>query len=323
MSEPVTTPPPARAPKVSAGARITVPEREAAERDHRQRTRRWTEPARDRRERGIAHPVLDFLFTYYHHRPARLARWDPGYGFVVEDAEAWLVDRSHYIQVSGGVTLDPQVVLRKREVIERTHRLLAATAARPAALGCFGMHEWAMVYRAPADQIRHSTHTLRLGSAGTDAVVERLPLRCTHFDAFRFFTAEAEPLNDNRPTRQGMVDLEQPGCLHANMDCYRLAYTLWPLVSSDLVADCFDLAVRIREVDMRASPYDLAAIGYPPIRIETPAGRAEYVRRQREFAAEAGLLRDRLLAVSNGLSDLLRDDQPGSAADSAPDLCSP
>jgi len=251
--------------------------------------------------------VLDFLFTYYHHRPSRLARWDPGYGFVVEDAEAWLNDRSHYVRVSGGVTLDPVVVHRKRHVIERTHRLLAATAARPAALGCFGMHEWAMVYRAPADQIRHASHPLRLGKAATDALVETLPLRCTHFDAFRFFTADAEPLNDNRPTRQGMVDLEQPGCLHTNMDCYRLAYTLWPLVSSDLVADCFELALRIREVDMRASPYDLTAIGYPPIRIETAAGRAEYVRHQREFAAEAGLLRGRLLAATEALSDVLRD----------------
>jgi hypothetical protein len=286
---------------------MTVPEREAAERAHAARTRPWTEPARERRERGIAHPVLDFLFTYYHHRPSRLARWDPGYGFVVEDAEAWLADRSHYVRVPGGVTLDPQVVQRKRDVIERTHQLLAATAARPAALGCFGMHEWAMVYRAPAGQIRHAALQLRLGSAGTDAVVESMPLRCTHFDAFRFFTAEAEPLNDNRPTRQGMVDLEQPGCLHANMDCYRLAYTLWPLVSSDLVADCFDLALRIREVDMRASPYDLEAIGYPPIPIETHAGRADYVRRQRQFAAEAGVLRHRLLAATAALSDLLRD----------------
>jgi len=308
MSESVAAaPPPIRTPFVAGGGHITAPQREAAEFAHAARTRPWTEPARERRERGVPHPVLDFLFTYYHHRPARLARWDPGYGYVVEDAEAWLNDRSHYVRVPGGVTLDPVVVQRKRDVIERTHRLLAATAARPAALGCFGMHEWAMVYRAPADQIRHAAHPLRLGSAGTDAVVESLPIRCTHFDAFRFFTADAESLNDIRPTRQGMVDLEQPGCLHANMDCYRVAYTLWPLVSSELVADCFELALRIRKVDMRASPYDLSALGYASIRIETPAGRAEYVRHQREFAAEAGLLRGRLLAATDALSDLLRD----------------
>jgi hypothetical protein len=289
------------------GRRITAPERLAAERAHAARTRPWTGPTRERRERGIAHPVLDFLFTYYRHRPSRLARWDPGYGFVVDDAEAWLTERSHYVRVPGGVTVDPQLVRRGADEIERTHRLLGATAARPPALGCFGLHEWAMVYRAPVDSIRHRTRPLRLGTAGTDAVVESMSLRCTHFDAFRFFTPDAEPRNDHRPTRQAMVALEQPGCLHANMDCYRLAYTLWPLVSSELVADCFDLALRIREVDMRASPYDLADIGYPPIPIETPAGRAEYVRRQRQFATEAGVLRERLLAATAALGRVVRD----------------
>jgi hypothetical protein len=287
------------------GRRINAPERLAAERAHAARTRPWTEPAHERREREITHPVLDFLFTYYRHRPSRLARWDPGYGFVVEDAEAWLVERSHYVRVPGGVTVGPQVVQRRADAIERAHRLLAAVATRPPAFGCFGLHEWAMVYRAPVEEIRHGGRALRLGSAGTDAVVESMSLRCTHFDAFRFFTADAEPRNDHRPTRQGMVDLEQPGCLHTNMDCYRLAYTLWPLVSSDLVADCFDLALRIREVDMRASPYDLADLGYPPIAVETPAGRAEYVRRQRQFATEAEALRKRLQAATAALGGVV------------------
>jgi hypothetical protein len=36
----------------------------------------------------------------------------------------------------------------------------------------------------------------------------------------------------------------------------------------------FRLARDVRELDMRASPYDLADLGYPPVRIETPEGRA-------------------------------------------------
>jgi hypothetical protein len=40
-------------------------------------------------------------------------------------------------------------------------------------------------------------------------------------------------------------------------------------------------------LDMRASPYDLAALGYPPVRIETPEGRAEYARAQDAFAERA------------------------------------
>jgi hypothetical protein len=80
---------------------------------------------------------------------------------------------------------------------------------------------------------------------------------------------------------------------------------LTPLVCSDLVADCFELARDIRVLDMRASPYDLTGLGYQPVRIETPAGKAEYVAAQRAFAERGAPLRarlidecERLLAVS-------------------------
>ena len=52
---------------------------------------------------------------------------------------------------------------------------------------------------------------------------------------------------------------------------------------------------------MRASPYDLADLGYPPVRIETAEGRAEYVAGQRGFAARGAVLRARLLAVCEEL----------------------
>jgi hypothetical protein len=48
---------------------------------------------------------------------------------------------------------------------------------------------------------------------------------------------------------------------------------------------------------MRASPYDLSRLGLDPIQVETPEGRAEYVRQQRAFAERAGVLRRRLIAV--------------------------
>lgn len=50
--------------------------------------------------------------------------------------------------------------------------------------------------------------------------VEAAPLRCTHYDAFRFFTAPARPRNAVTPTREAAPDLEQGGCLHANMDLH-------------------------------------------------------------------------------------------------------
>ncbi|WP_311197908.1 hypothetical protein [Ornithinimicrobium sp. INDO-MA30-4] len=69
------------------------------------------------------------------------------------------------------------------------------------------------------------------------------------------------------------------------------------MVPSDLTLDAFKLARRIREMDMRAAPYDLSSLGYEPVRIETPEGKAEYVAAQRVFTREGNLLRQRLLAV--------------------------
>jgi hypothetical protein len=159
------------------------------------------------------------------------------------------------------------------------------------------MHEWAMVYRQTPEQVRHNAWPLRLSPEGTAAVVEQNRVRCSHFDAYRFFTAPARPLNLLMPSRETQHDNEQPGCLHANMDIYKWSYKLSPLVPSELVADAFALARDIRAMDMRASPYDLQALGYPPIRVESPEGRAEYAAEQRAFAERAAPLRTRLLAA--------------------------
>ena len=112
--------------------------------------------------------------------------------------------------------------------------------------------------------MRHAAWPLRLGARGTDSVVEAASIRCTHYDAYRFFTPEALPRNAIRPSRETQVALEQPGCLHANMDLYKWAYKLGPIVPGELLLDCFELARDIRELDMRASPYDLSALGYEP-----------------------------------------------------------
>jgi hypothetical protein len=202
-----------------------------------------------------------------------------------------------------------EFLARRRPAIEHVRALLTATAARPAQFGCFGLHEWAMVYRQDAGSIRHSSYPLRLGPASTDAVVREARIRCTHHDAFRFFTAAARPLNSVQPARSDQVALEQPGCLHATMDLYKWAYKLSPALPSELVADCFDLARRSREFDMRASPYDLSALGLSPVTIETPEGRAEYVSLQRSIAAAGQTLRRRLLIACNSVARA--GDNPG------------
>jgi hypothetical protein len=102
-------------------------------------------------------------------------------------------------------------------------------------------------------------------------------------------------------TRADQVAHEQPGCLHTGMDLYKWATKLDPFTPSDLIARCFELAVDIRTLDMRASPYDLTAHGYQPVAVETERGRAEYVRAQAGFADRAAPLRAELIALCGRL----------------------
>ena len=265
---------------------------------HQQRVDALLADHLERRTRREPHPVEDFLFTYYPTRPNQLRIWHPGPGIRLLDASEY-DGRRGYTYVDGAATLDPAEVSRRADSIRWIRRLLAATLDRQPQFGCFGLHEWAMVYRTSA--VRHEKWPLRLGTAGTDHVVESHKIACSHFDAFRFFTSPARPLNVLQPTRESQPTLEQGGCLHANMDLYKWASKLMPFTPSALVLDCFELARDIRTLDMRASPYDLSGLGYPAVAIETPAGKAEYAAAQRTFAHRARPLREQLVALCDNL----------------------
>jgi hypothetical protein len=250
-----------------------------------------------RRRDHRKHPVEDFLFTYYSFKPAQLRRWHPGAGTALAGAaEAPHTDWRFYAVEAGLVHVDVEAFTAARgDTLRFVRELLVRTAGRPARFGCFGLHEWAMVYRLDPSDVRHSGWPLRLGASGTDAVVESHQVACSHFDAYRFFTPAAQPLNALAPTRETQTALEQPGCLHAGMDLYKWAHKLVPAVSSDIVMDCFELARDIRALDMRAAPYDLRELGYEPVRIETAEGKAEYAAAQRGFSVRGQALRARLV----------------------------
>lgn len=257
------------------------------------------------------HPVEDFLFTYYSLRPAQLRRWHPGAGIALLDGgerSSWRFHRTFGIGATAhptAVAADPAAFLRDRgDTVRFIRRLLTNTQSAKPEFGCFGLHEWAMVYRA--QELRHPGYPLRLGPAGTDAVVDQHPIRCSHFDAFRFFTPEARPRNLLAPDRDTRDAMEQPGCLHASMDLYKWAYRLLPIVASSTLLDCFQLARDVRAVDMRASPYDFSELGYLPIPIETPAGKSVYVSEQRRFAQRGQALRGRLRNEIDGAFPALR-----------------
>ena len=279
-----------------AARSLAEPEWRLRARRHRDRVDAWIGDRRSRRSTGRTHPVDDFLFDYYPYSTSRLAAWHPGHGVELRGDVREYLDHPDYAATRRGVAADSARLGRHRERLALAIRLLTATSEREPRLGCFGMHEWAMVYGQRQDEVRHFSHPLRLSPAKVVDVVDQVGLRCTHIDAYRFFTDAATPLNAHEPTRATQHEWEQPGCLHANMDLYKYAMWFLPFLGSDLVADGFALARRAREVDMRAAPYDLQDLGYEPIRVETAEGRAEYVRHQRAVAEKARLLRDRLLS---------------------------
>ena len=275
---------------------LAISEWRPLEERHYARADALTEGRRARASRGQTHPVDDFLYTYYSYKPAILRRWHPGVGVALrEAADTPRAEWRWYRSDGDDLVVDTaSFVADKGLMLAGIGNILRATSDARAQYGCFGLHEWAMVYREA--EHRHPV-PLRLGREGTDAVVDAHPLTCTHFDAYRFFTPDAVPLNRRELSRAQQSATEQPGCLHANMDLYKWAVKLGPLVPGDLLLDCFELARDIRELDMRASPYDLVEWGYTPVPIETPEGKATYVAHQREFTDRAATLRAHLRAI--------------------------
>ncbi|MGL5931280.1 MAG: 3-methyladenine DNA glycosylase [Dermatophilaceae bacterium] len=289
----------------------------AAEAAHQSRIDTATAGHRARRADRRDHPVEDFLFRYYPHSPAQLRRWHPGADVVLSGgASSPRAGWRHYRVTGEDVIVDlASFVAARHRTIRFVRDLLTATLSRPPFLGCFGLHEWAMVYRLDPSDVRHPGWPLRLGRTGTDAVVERQVIRCSHADAYRFFTDDARPRNTLSPNRATQVAVEQPGCLHAAMDVYKWCVKLTPIVPSDLVADAFDLAREVRVLDMRASPYDLRELGYGPLAIETAGGRAEYRERQRVLADRSNALRRRLLTVLDAVRTAPGGGEPGASAE--------
>src|SRR5690606_26007967 len=140
---------------------------------------------RSRQQDGQRHAVEDFLFEYYPLRPSLLERWHPGLQVALQrpqcDPNEFYAQRTQwrwYLQIdlpghSAGVAagralvVDGSGLLRDRGPgIGQVFDLLERTAGRPARFGCFGLHEWAMVFQQP-DAARRHTLPLRLSPAET------------------------------------------------------------------------------------------------------------------------------------------------------------
>ena len=274
---------------------------QASARAHFERAQQWTMPYRSRRAAGKMHPSHDFVFIYFRFAPALLEAWHPGLGVrfeAPEDVQSY--NEKYYTREGDTLCLDPSKLDAKaRKRLQWQLDLCRSIQNKPAQFSCFGMHEWAMVYQGgPEGRPRHEGKLpMRLTQAEIDTIVERRPTCCSHFDAFRFFTETAKPFNKLNPTQDERMQNEQPGCLHTNMDLYKWTAKAMPWVGTDLLWDTFEYAMRCREIDMRASPYDCSSLGFEAIHIETEAGRAEYEQAQRALTEAGKPLRARLIAT--------------------------
>jgi hypothetical protein len=233
--------------------------------------------ARSRHEKN---PVMDFLFEYYAFRPSGLRRWSPGIGVELTFSDADTLPELSELTVQNQTAfVNPTLFPEKRvSSLEWMLEMLQNTQNSRPSFGCFGMHEWAMVYKT--DNPRHNKVPMRMEQDELAEFVESRPLVCTHFDAFRFFTKPAKPMNKFELSREKFHETEQPGCIHSNMDLYKWAFKMYPWIPSSLILDAFELAIEARHIDMQASPYDLKEQGLEPIKIETGAGRKEYKAKQ-------------------------------------------
>ena len=287
---------------VSAPLTITLstPEWRTRAAAHLARAERHTLPARKRRDSRESHPVEDFLFEYYPYALALLEKWHPGIGVGLEwDSPALPAPFTErcYSVARGSLFADLEKIPKKeRERLRWIRSLLTATQDRAPNFACHGLHEWAMVYRGR--DVRHEKTTpLRLPQADIDALIESRAICCSHHDAFRHFANEARPMNRLQPSLDSRIELEQPGCVHTNMDLYKWAAKAMPWVGSELLLDCFEQAIELRNLDMRASPYDLSAWGREPIKIETSSGRKIYENEQKRLAIHSIPLRKRLISA--------------------------
>jgi hypothetical protein len=121
-----------------------------------------------RRGLGQTHAVHDFLFTYYSCSPLKLKQWVPSFEEELEMTDSirqdysWLTD--YWFSLNEGM-----LSLRK----ERIHKsaraqarfiadLCANISQRAPRFGCYGLHEWAMVYKESAEALRHKDYLQKL-----------------------------------------------------------------------------------------------------------------------------------------------------------------
>jgi hypothetical protein len=179
------------------------------------------------------------LFVYVFFNPKILFHFSPGIGFQLEVNDINCI--VNYLQRLEELNLcvgdperihgNPQLPKRQLKTLRTTRDLLIKSQNNPPFFWCFGLHEWAMLYPTIHDKGNQKTTTdsrfqnlpLRVQDDEIRKIFSSLKLRCSHFDAFRFFPPEMQRANimTPEPSRQHTLSIEQPGCIHTNMDLFK------------------------------------------------------------------------------------------------------
>ena len=266
---------------------------------------------KERMHAVYGHPIYNFIHKYYSYSLKQISFYSPGMNILLEEVHT-KNDINHILSPDFFNSIDSNKSLcngmyeiernnlsnKKRKKFERSRDILLRTSIAPPHFSCFGLHEWAMLAKGDGKENKHQTLPLRVPQNVIDKMVQsKGALRCTHFDAFRFFHPDVTALNDVQLSRSNQLDTEQPGCVHATMDLFKYAYELYPLISADTLRDCLQVSLDARHIDMRASPYDCSTVEGvgDPIKIETAVGRKQYASEQEVLYKKSAPIRLELL----------------------------
>ena len=284
--------------------------------------------------------------------PRRLARWSPTLELLLEndcvdggillesateeDLGSTLHLRGAYLE-NGGIVYSPAIFFGRSDPDRRRDAVRAATPflwyrgilqqtlnAEPI-LHCHGLHEWAMQYQPesapPPPSAKYQAHLpLRVDRQIINETVERNGVSCTHVDALRYFAPAAAPLNHHgsKLDRIDQLRLEQPACVHAQMDLLKIALRLQPFCGSELIQHTLATALQARRLDVAASPYDASAYGVGIVPVETAEGRALYRREQIKLMKQAVPVRKEVLRAYDALLQAAFDDSVLAEANRSP-----
>lgn len=167
--------------------------------------------------------------------PISGALYSPSFHYRSKDAVLPLVEDG-FPPASSSTSTEQSL----RSALEYFKSILMATIDAEPILFCHGLHEWAMQYRPegypPPPSSKYQSHLpFRVDQHTINAAVERRGVYCTHVDALRYFAPAAKSWNQfgeygTNLSRKDQITLEQPACVHANMDLLKYAVRLSPWI---------------------------------------------------------------------------------------------